>query len=73
MNKKKGQFPDGLDYATVPDHYYYGEILVKRIDRGNGMIELVARDKNHSRHSVLARDLREAMMKMRIELKREAK
>lgn len=64
MIKHKGQFPDGWDYAEVPDHYYYKDVLVKRIDRGQGMIELVARDRNDNRHSVLVRGLREAMREM---------
>ncbi|NGP76300.1 hypothetical protein G3570_06630 [Balneolaceae bacterium YR4-1] len=68
MTTKEKWFPEDWEYSSAPNLYYYNGLKVKRVEQDQGKVELITRDRNHTRHSVLAEGLREAMKKMEARL-----
>ena len=68
MSTQKTAIPDRWEQANRPDFYRYKGMMVKSVEEEEGMVELLARDRHHTRHSVRAEGLREAMKKMEARL-----
>lgn len=68
MSTEKTAIPNDWEHTNNPHYYSYNGLIVKLIEQEKGMVELRARDKNHTRHSVKAEGLREAMKKMEARL-----
>lgn len=68
MSSEKQAIPNDWEHTKTPGCYCYNGLTVKRIEQSAGKVELVTRDRHHTRHSVLAEGLHEAMKKMEARL-----
>lgn len=64
MRTKNNHLPENWRELSLANYYYYKDTLVRRFNRDNGEIELVAMDFNNKRAGIIAEDFCEAIGKM---------